>query len=336
MHTASTGPDSTFRPATDAGALVVALDGNVVQTLPLTGRVLTIGRLPENGLVLAHGSVSRYHAELRMEATGPVLTDVGSAGGTTVGETRLVPHQPYALEPGVVASIGPYTLEYLSASLPRGSERRAPEPVAISFLANAPAPAPPAPPPTRATTPLALTPSALDERLPTVQARPTAPAPVPPVGQSRYLRDLPAMFQDDEFLGRMLLIFEAIWEPLERRQDHLPLYFSPRTCPGSFLPWLASWLHLTLNPHWPEERRRHLLSEAMDLYRWRGTAYGLTRMIEVSTGLTPVVTEGVAGPLVFRVAVRVPPGSEVRRETVEELVRLHKPAHVGYVLEMTP
>lgn len=335
MRTESTAPESAFRTLAGAGGILVLLDGNVVQRLPLTGRVLTIGRLPENELVLPHQSVSRYHAELRLEATGPVLTDVGSSAGTFVGELRLAPHQPFALEAGAIAAIGPYTIEYLPPSVPRG-ELRPPEPIAVSFLADAPVAPLADVVPARAATPLALTPSALDEHLAEVPARATYPAMVPPAGESTYLRDLPAVFQDNEFLGRMLQIFEAIWEPLERRQDHLPLYFSPRTCPGPFLPWLASWLHLTLNPHWPEERRRHLLSEAMDLYRWRGTPYGLTRMIEVSTGLTPAISEEAGRPFVFRIVVRAPPGSDVRRETVEELVRLHKPAHVGYVLEMTP
>jgi hypothetical protein len=32
----------------------------------------------------------------------------------------------------------------------------------------------------------------------------------------------------------------------------------------------------------------------MDLYRWRSTRYGLTRMIEVCTGLTPEISDGQA------------------------------------------
>jgi phage tail-like protein len=134
----------------------------------------------------------------------------------------------------------------------------------------------------------------------------------------------------------MLLIYESVWEPLERRQDHLALYFDPRTCPAELLPWLARWLELQLDPHWPESRRRALVAEAMELYRWRGTAYGMTRMLEVCTGLTPSITEDPAQPHTFRIALRIPAGHDVRREVVEELVRAHKPAHVGYVLEIAP
>ena len=97
--------------------------------------------------------------------------------------------------------------------------------------------------------------------------------------------------------------------------------------------WLAGWLDVTLDAHWPEERRRSLLAEAMELYRWRGTTYGLTRMIEVSTGLTAVITDDPIEPFVIRVRVSIPSSSGVRRDVIENLIREHKPAHVGYVLE---
>jgi phage tail-like protein len=171
--------------------------------------------------------------------------------------------------------------------------------------------------------------------------RPTYPMPLPDGPSSRYLRYLPGLFHDDDFLGRFLLIMEAIWEPLEQRQDHIELYANPRTCPESFLGWLGSWLSLALDDHWPEARRRNLLKEAMDLYRWRGTRYGLMRMIEVCTGLAPEIDDVPAPsdsarsePFVFRVRLTIPPDAGVDRELVETLVRAHKPAHAGYVLEV--
>ncbi len=317
MYTASPRPESGLRPLLGAGTLTVALDGNVVQTLSLTASVTTIGRLPENSLVLPHQSVSRHHAELRMEASGAVLTDLGSAGGTFVNGSRLLANQPFALETGTIFQIGPYTITYVLNTPAYGM------PVIDEPKAIAPAPSP------------ALR-RALDEPLPVVECRATEPVPLPQAPSSRYLRELPAMFQEDDFLGRLLLIFETLWEPLEQRQDQTAMYFDPRTCPASFLPWLAGWLNLPLNPHWPESRRRQLVAEAMDLYRWRGTAYGLRRMIEVCTGLEPVITDDPTRPFVFRIAVTIPPGSGARRETIEEIVRTHKPAHVGYLLEITP
>ena len=50
---------------TDAGQLIVQLKGSVVQTVSLGADLLTIGRLPDNGLVLQDQVVSRHHAEVR-------------------------------------------------------------------------------------------------------------------------------------------------------------------------------------------------------------------------------------------------------------------------------
>jgi phage tail-like protein len=152
--------------------------------------------------------------------------------------------------------------------------------------------------------------------------------------QSLYSRYLPGIYQDNDFLQRFLSIFEDVWEPLEQRQNYIHMYFDPRTCPVSFLPWLASWLGLSFNPHWPEARRRRLLAQAMDLYRWRGTRYGLIRIIEVCTGLTPVIIENPLEPFVFRIRITATAENAVDKDLIEELIRTHKPAHAGYILEV--
>src|SRR5205814_3376189 len=87
---------------------------------------------------------------------------------------------------------------------------------------------------------------------PAAAPRPVLPAPLPAAPQSRYLQHLPTVYEDNVFLGRYLLIFESLWEPLEQRQDHVDMYFDPRTCPAAFLPWLARWLDLSFNTHSPE------------------------------------------------------------------------------------
>lgn len=160
-----------------------------------------------------------------------------------------------------------------------------------------------------------------------------APRALSQQNKSIYSRYLPDIFQENDFLQRFLYIFEDIWEPLEQRQDHIHMFFDPRTCPTSFLPWLASWLGLSFNPHWPEARRRQLLAQAMELYRWRGTRYGLIRIIEVCTGITPTITENSLEPFVFRVRITLS-NSTVDRELIEELIQTHKPAHAGYILEV--
>jgi phage tail-like protein len=347
------------RPRGEGASLVVSLDGTVVQTVTLSARPLRIGRLPENGLVLPDASVSRQHAEVRLEEDGRAVTvvDLGSSGGTTIAGATLLADQPYKLEDGMVVRIGPYDLTYLAPT--------APSTPTSSPIVTAQAPVAPPAPFGRTVTPSPVSMMTIDDILPPVQARPRFPVPLPPTLRSQYLRHLPSLFDDPEvdiaralteplrrpngevmqrpngeplrknqdFLARMLLVFESLWEPLEQRQDHVAMYFDPRTCPAELLSWLGGWLDVTLDPHWPEERRRNLLAEAMELFRWRGTAYGLSRMIEVSTGLTPVIADDPDNPFVIRVRVAIPPGSSVRAEVIEDLIREHKPAHVGYVLE---
>jgi P2-related tail formation protein len=48
---------------------------------------------------------------------------------------------------------------------------------------------------------------------------------------------------------------------------------------------------LVLDETWPVEKRRRLIREALELYRWRGTIRGLRSFVEIYTGLTPEIVE---------------------------------------------
>jgi phage tail-like protein len=337
----------------DFGKLIIrSADGERV--IPLRQPQYTIGRNPARDLHLDSPVVSNMHARIDAGAHGAQLIDLGSTNGTFIDERRLPPNQPYPLVPGEEVRIGPFILIYVppgvayppeEASLPVAE---APEPPHVAeatsgeavtaeasedaagatAAAVAPPEAPSAPPPPPPPEEPFVVVQEFPERLP---MRYTAP---PDGLDSRYLRYLPSIFQENEFLGRYLRIFETIWEPLEWRQNHINLYFDPRTCPPSFLPWLAGWLDMAVNPYWPEARIRRLIAEAADLYRWRGTAYGLKRLIEVVTGLTPTITEDPSQPFVFRISLAIPPGSDVDARLIDDLVRTHKPAHAGYILDI--
>ena len=156
--------------------------------------------------------------------------------------------------------------------------------------------------------------------------------------KGRYLNFLPALYSDNDLLARFLMLFESFWAPIERQIDHLPYYFDPRLTPPDFLPWLASWLNLTLDPRWPEDRRRELIRSAVRLYRMRGTARGLRTILKLYTGVEPQITEhraknftlgpgallgpGVAlgkgnQPHTFTVTMRLPPIIEIEEEENE-------------------
>jgi phage tail-like protein len=315
--------------AEETRRLLVQRGDDLVQTVTLDSPVLTIGRTPENSLSLADTLVSRHHAELRMEPEGPTLTDLRSSNGTFVEGIRLPPNQPRLLTNGAQVQIGPFLLTYQVTGGESAAEGGSVNGSIAAAVEIAAVEAP------RLHPVQAMQPVQAIPRAPMHLPRPSFPAPVATGMASMYIESLPVIYADNDFLGRFLLLFQNVWEPLEQRQDGIELYFDPRTSPASFLPWLASWLDLSFNQHWPETRRRRLLAEAIDLYRWRGTRYGLVRMIEVCTGITPEITDNPAQPYVFDVKIALPKGGETDKNLIEELIQAHKPAHAGYRLEVT-
>jgi phage tail-like protein len=306
--------------------LIVQRGENIMQTVALDRPVLTIGRTPENGLSLVDTLVSRHHAELRLEPEGVTLTDLQSSNGTFVEGSRIPPNQPRLLANGARIQIGPFLLTYQVGGASERGEKSEGGDGAKSVAAMVEAPP---------LQPLkAMQPVQELARAPMQLPRATLPAPVASGPASMYIESLPVIYADNDFLARFLLLFQNVWEPLEQRQDHIEMYFDPRTSPANFLPWLASWLDLSFNQHWPETRRRRLLAEASDLYRWRGTRYGLVRMIEVCTGITPEVTDNPSQPYVFDVKISLPKDGDIDKNLIEELIQAHKPAHAGYRLEV--
>ena len=64
--------------------------------------------------------------------------------------------------------------------------------------------------------------------------------------------------------------------------------------PPDFLDWLAGWFALELDATWPEERRRALVANALELARWRGTVVGLALLVELYTGTPAEIDDGGA------------------------------------------
>lgn len=182
-----------------------------------------------------------------------------------------------------------------------------------------------------------------------------------------YLKYLPALYYDDELMGRFLMLFESFWAPIDRQIDNIWYYFDPKMTPSEFLPWLATWGDLALDERWTEEQQRKLLESAVRLYRIRGTRQGMVDFLEIYTGRKAVITEHRAnnlrlgkearfGPSVavgrsnrphsFSVYLRLPPveakdGEEPaitarraqdRRRMITAIIEAEKPAHTTYTL----
>lgn len=308
---ATNGPELTPATPSSGGQLSVRRGGETLRAVALEMRLLSVGRTPDNGLPLPDAGVAIRHAELARDDSGQLLlTDLGN-NSTFLNGRRLQAHSPTLIGAGDEIQIGPFSLTYSADAAP------VPLPAATDRE-------------TRVRSELRL--------------HPLRPARVPQRpqllsgGASSYLAYLPALFEESDFAGRYLRIFENLWEPLQHRQDHLAMYFDPRTSPPEFLNWLSGWLGLSLDERWPEQRRREWVRESMTLYRWRGTRYGLTRALEIACGVTAALEEDASRPHHIKIVVpedaQEPPTDQAqRRELVADIVSQHAPAHVHYELE---
>lgn len=193
-----------------------------------------------------------------------------------------------------------------------------------------------------------------DEEVATIAVEPRAPS----------MKHLPAVYQEDDLMGRFLMLFDSFWLPIRQQIAALPFYFDARMAPTGLLPWLASWIDLVLDEQWPEDRRRRLLLSAVSLYRKRGTRQGLAEMLEIYAGCRPEIIEhrahnfclgpearlgpGIALgranrphsftvtlPLLPAVSDEGHPGQEqVYSRRIKAMVEAEKPAHTTYTLHI--
>ncbi len=121
-----------------------------------------------------------------------------------------------------------------------------------------------------------------------------------------YLQRIPRTFSRDaaaaSFLLRYLSIFEGFLGDVEARGVDRDRLLDPCSTPDECLPWLASFVGLTLDERWatapvscscetPDDARRRIIKEAVWLFRYRGTLPGLKRFIELYVGAPVVLIE---------------------------------------------
>ncbi|MGI4792322.1 MAG: phage tail protein [Janthinobacterium lividum] len=182
--------------------------------------------------------------------------------------------------------------------------------------------------------------------------------------EANYLQHLPALYtsapprlgqnavpyEDPPFFERFLRGFEDSGEPLGDMLSNLYRYFDADSAPADFLPWLATWVALDLDENWLQLKRRRLIKEAIWLYRWRGTRLGLSRYLEIYSGVKPEINDqpfsgmqlgptsilgqntvlGGVQPHTFVVTLAVPDPSAINIETLRRIIESQKPAHTAY------
>ena len=177
----------------------------------------------------------------------------------------------------------------------------------------------------------------------------------PQIAESAYIRYLPGIYHQDLFLRRFLMIFESVLRPIEEMVDILPAYTEPEHTPDDFLPWLAQWVATALDSSWPLARQRALIANSVEIYRWRGTSYGLKLHIRTYTGIEPLIQECRGGfvlgtdnrlgwttlltaapvnQLLFVVTVPVVDPRDVDPQVLRQIIEESKPAHTTYRLRL--
>lgn len=170
---------------------------------------------------------------------------------------------------------------------------------------------------------------------------------------SSYVAHLPALLQEDAFVGRFLLAFERILSGLhppdpadpfpqqaglEDILDRIHTYFAPEQTPADFLPWLASWVTLSLREDWDEEETRRFISRIVPLYQYRGTKYGLEQILETYTNEDATIYEFDHPPHYFQVVLTLSQPTPERRRSMEKIalaiIDQEKPAHTFYKLQI--
>src|SRR5262249_25125789 len=90
-----------------------------IHPIPLGAPVITIGRAPDNMVVLNHPQVSGYHARLEQVRGGYRIIDTNSTNHAYVNGHRSHTHD---LKPGDEIRIGPFKLTYTGTKLTQHDE----------------------------------------------------------------------------------------------------------------------------------------------------------------------------------------------------------------------
>jgi pSer/pThr/pTyr-binding forkhead associated (FHA) protein len=101
--------------------VLLKFDDRVLDECVIGHRGVTIGRLPDNQIVIDNPAVSGHHARVFMEGDRAILEDLKSTNGTFVNGKPVTRH---VLEHGDAALIGKHTIAYDGLSLDPAADVR--------------------------------------------------------------------------------------------------------------------------------------------------------------------------------------------------------------------
>lgn len=178
--------------------------------------------------------------------------------------------------------------------------------------------------------------------------------------RSLYLDYLPGVFGEIDFMGRLLALFEQAFEPIVQTLDVMWAHLDPLTAPEALLPFLATWVAWPTAVPWGSDRQRHLIRNAVTLYRWRGTRRGLQQFLHLytdlplddhhieiveyegrgfafgDTALGTTTRLGGGKPYHFIVRLRPTPDHDLDKDLILRIIDQEKPAFCTYDLLIEP
>ncbi|WP_166240053.1 phage tail protein [Paenibacillus turpanensis] len=178
--------------------------------------------------------------------------------------------------------------------------------------------------------------------------------------KSSLISYLPSLYQENEnsFLERFLAIFSTYFDEMEEQIDKISSYFDPDIVSGEYLRWLGSWLAVPKDYAWEERKLRQLIKQAPMLYKQRGTRSGLQQMLQLYTGVEPLIIEffqiqrfqesgaysrlfrELYGDNPYTFCVLLPPATiqnSQQRLMIERIIDDQKPAYTeGRFIELQP
>lgn len=276
-------------------------------SLVIDRRGLRVGRTRDNNLTLEHREISRQHLRILWHDDKYFVEDLNSSNGTWLNDERLPARQERELRVGDVIRLGPFLMTFVRFILPVAEAATPDAPLALMGDSDRP------------------TNGVLIDPFP----------PGIPRDKSNWMKYLPAIYDEDEFTGRYLLIFESLMAPIIWYIDHFDFFLDPNLAPTEWLQWIAGWFDLLLVPQLPIERQRMIVNQVGWLFLRRGTKAGLERLLELYFGVTPLITESRSEPGHFHVRLALSDSQvDLGQDVVDRLIQSQKPAFASYSLEI--
>lgn len=143
--------------------IILKFESAVIKELPMTASVLTVGRKPDNDLVIDHPAVSGHHCKIAMQGDTYFVEDLNSTNGTLVNDKKII---KAGLHHQDKIAIAKHTLVFID-DRPVSAEaiaQRSQSLEAPAAAASAPAPMEPKPAEKKEETPLSVAAKKLDKK----------------------------------------------------------------------------------------------------------------------------------------------------------------------------